>query len=177
MGDSIVDLIKSDHRKIEVLAQKLKEAEYIEGDSTTRVDVGLLFTELKAMVKSHAKAEETALYSLFTDADEEDERELKEFSLEGFEEHQLIDRLLGEMDELEFGDDQWSAKMRVVSEILQHHLREEEKEFLPKVKDALEQEELEDLGALYMQQQQELFKLEASANGHAINVDIESLRN
>lgn len=176
MSNSIVDLIVADHRKIEIIAKKLKDVSSPDYENRDN-ECEPLFIEFEAMIKSHAKAEEMALYSLFTDADEPEEEPLKEFALEGFEEHQLIDRLLGEMNELDCADDQWAAKLRVVTELVQLHMREEERQFLPKVRDALEQEELEDLGALYLQQQQELFKLEGELNGRAINVDVESLRN
>jgi len=158
MNDSLLDLLKSDHRKLENLYTQLRKERDL-----TNVDEAIcenLFLQLRAMVISHAKAEEMAMYSLFSDADEKAEKILKDHSLEGYEEHELVDHLLSDMEDLEVEDDQWRAKLTVMTELLDHHIKEEEREFFPEVKKVLEQEELEDLGALYVQQQREIYKIE-----------------
>jgi hemerythrin superfamily protein len=158
VNDSLVDLLKVDHRKLENLYTQLRKERGSE--NVDEANCENLFFQLRAMVISHSKAEEMALYSLFSDADEKEEKDLKRNALEGYEEHQLVDRLLSDMEDTEVDDDQWQAKLTVMTELLDHHIKEEEREFFPEVKKVLEQEELEDLGALYLQQQREIYKIE-----------------
>jgi len=158
MNDSLIDLLQADHRKLENFYTQLRKER--ESGDVDEANCENLFLRLRAMAISHSKAEEMALYSLFSDADEKEEKELKRHSLEGYEKHQLVDRLLSDIEDLEVDDDQWQVKLAVMTELLDHHIKEEEKEFFPEVKKVLEQEELEDLGALYVQQQREIYKIE-----------------
>lgn len=44
----------------------------------------------------------------------------------------MVETLLQEMSQLSSGDDQWQAKLSVVTENLEHHIKEEEEEIFPK---------------------------------------------
>jgi hypothetical protein len=158
MTTGITQLLTVDHQKIKDIYSQLKKMRSQTSFNIEECDQ--LFTEFKALVVSQSKAENMALYSLFSDADEKEEKELKSHSLEGYEKHQIFSRLLDEMASLEIFDNQWLAKLEVVTELLEQHVNEEETEYFPQVRDVLEPEELEDLGALYVQQQKEIYNLE-----------------
>lgn len=159
MMSGITHLLANDHRRIEDCFLQLRTLR--EQPDYDLQECDRLFTELRAQIIAHTKAEEMALYSLFADAEEKEEVELKEDSLEGYEEHQIFNRLLDDMESIEVTDDQWLAKLSVLTDLLEQHVRAEEKNFFPKVVKVLEPEELEDLGALYLQQQKEVYKIEA----------------
>lgn len=88
------------------------------------------YEQFSVLLKSHTIAEETAVYA---NAEELTGRELHIKIAEGFVEHQLADDL---MMRLEATTDamEWSAHANVLSEIVEHHLKEEERDLLPLIR-------------------------------------------
>jgi hemerythrin superfamily protein len=66
--------------------------------------------------------------------------------LEALEEHVGIKRVLADLLETEAKDPTFDAKIKVLSEQVEHHVKEEETELFPKVKKILGAQELEALG-------------------------------
>ena len=62
------------------------------------------------------------------------------------EEHHLAKVALAEIEKLPATDDRLDGKVRVLAENVRHHVEEEERELLPKLKRALKPQELEELG-------------------------------
>ena len=73
-------------------------------------------------------------------------RKPRKSSLEGYEEHHVIDVILDELLEVPEDADQWKAKLKVLKENLEHHIEEEEGEMFRRAKSALGKETLEELG-------------------------------
>ena len=69
-------------------------------------------------------------------------------------EHGGIKRLVEELKEMEPGDDLYDAKMTVLTEYVQHHVKEEEGEMFPKVKKA--NLDLKALGTEMMERKKEI---------------------
>jgi hemerythrin-like domain-containing protein len=69
--------------------------------------------------------------------------------MEGDTEHHIADRLV---DEIKFAieEDVWEAKAKVLAELVEHHIEEEEEEMLPQVRKAIELEERERIGEEYL---------------------------
>jgi hypothetical protein len=73
-----------------------------------------------------------------------------DLALEGYEEHDVVETLLQEMSQLSSGDDQWQAKLSVVAENLEDHIKEEEEgEIFQKAKKILSDEQAEELGEAF----------------------------
>ena len=53
--------------------------------------------------------------------------------LEGYEEHHVVDLLMGELEDLDVSDESWGAKAIVMKENVEHHMEEEEGEMFAKV--------------------------------------------
>ncbi len=66
--------------------------------------------------------------------------------LEGYEEHHVIDLILDEMFTVPEDADQWSAKLKVLHENLEHHIEEEEGEMFKRARKSMSQDMLDDLG-------------------------------
>jgi len=130
-------LLKSDHKKVAGILEKI--------DATTERGVKTreeLFTQLKSELDLHAHIEETILYPALEKADE-----THDITLEAYEEHRLVKQLLGELEKMDKGNEQWTARFTVLKENIEHHVEEEEDEMFKKAQKVLSEEEAEDLGA------------------------------
>lgn len=130
-------LLKSDHKKVAGILEKI--------DATTERGVKTreeLFTQLKTELDLHAHIEETILYPVLEKADE-----THDITLEALEEHRLVKQLLGELETMDKGDEQWTARFTVLKENIEHHVEEEEDEMFKKARKVLSEAEAEDLGA------------------------------
>jgi hemerythrin-like domain-containing protein len=67
--------------------------------------------------------------------------------LEAYEEHHVVDKLMGELENLPVDDETWGAKAKVMKENIEHHIEEEEGEMFRKARQVFDEAELEDLGA------------------------------
>lgn len=91
------------------------------------------------------EAEEKVVYERF-----ENEEATREVVLEGYEEHRLTKRLLGELSHGE-EDDKWTAKLKVLSEMIGHHVEEEEGQFFPAAREIVDEQQAEELGDKFEQ--------------------------
>jgi iron-sulfur cluster repair protein YtfE (RIC family) len=131
-----IDLLKRDHRKFERLTSEL--------ESTTERAIKTrerLFAELKEELIRHEEIEEEILYPAL-----KEHPQAREIVLEGYEEHHVVDLILGELQGLEVSDETWTAKFSVMKESLDHHIEEEESDMFVKAEKLLSQEDLESLG-------------------------------
>lgn len=145
-------LLKEDHKKVAGILEKI--------DSTTERGVKTredLFTQLKTELDVHARIEETIFYPALEDADE-----TRDITLEAFEEHRLVKQLLGELENMDKGDEQWTARFTVLKEQIEHHVEEEEGEMFPKARKVLGEEEAEALGTRLEQAKQKEMKAAAA---------------
>jgi hemerythrin superfamily protein len=129
-----LELLKQDHRKV---ADLFKQVEATEDEKKHQQ----LFKQIKTELESHTHIEETILYPDF-----EKHEELKDITLEAYEEHKQVKTLLREIDRLAEGSERFDAKLKVMGENVEHHVEEEENEMFPKVKKLYNKEQLEQLG-------------------------------
>lgn len=147
------ELLKTDHKKVSGIFEKLEPT--TERAIKTREE---LFTQLKQELDVHAEIEETIFYPAIKDADE-----THEITLEAYEEHAVIKRLLKELAAEPKDTEEWAAKLTVLKENVEHHVEEEEDEMFPKAKKVLGDERSEQLGT-EMQQAKEQQTRTASAS-------------
>jgi len=102
-------------------------------------------TELLAKVTDALRAHETIEEELFYPALKRHPR-AKDIVLEGIEEHNVVDSLLGELATLAVDDEAWGAKASVMIENIEHHIEEEEDDMFVKARQVFSAEELRDLG-------------------------------
>jgi Hemerythrin HHE cation binding domain len=70
----------------------------------------------------------------------------KDLVLEAYEEHNVVDMVMSEIDGVAFDDERWGAKLTVMKENVEHHIEEEESEMFKQARDVFNHQELEDLG-------------------------------
>ena len=130
-------LIKSEHDMFKELLTKLDET--TERAVKTRQET---FARLKAELISHEEMEEQIFYPALQEAREK----AKDIVLEGYEEHHVADLIVAELSALSVDEEQWSAKLSVLKESLEHHMEEEEGEMFAHARKAFDAAELEALG-------------------------------
>ena len=132
-----IALLEADHRKVKRLLAELEQT--TERGVKTRSE---LFATIKGELTLHEIIEEEIFYP-----------ELKahpkavDIVLEGYEEHHVVDLLMGELERLDVQDETWGAKATVMKENIEHHIEEEEGEMFPKARQVFDAAELDDLGA------------------------------
>jgi hypothetical protein len=129
-------LLKKDHTKVKELLAEL--------ESTTERGVQTrqrLFAEIKAELTVHETIEEEIFYPEL-----KAHPKAKDLVLEAYEEHNVVDTLMGELSSLSVEDETWGAKAKVMQENLEHHIEEEEGELFDKAEQVFDDAELEDLG-------------------------------
>lgn len=133
-------ILKKDHDKFKALLKKLDDT--TERAKKTRLDV---FTELKDSVVEHSRLEEMHLYPEL-----EKHKKTHELTMEGEQEHHVVDILLKELSKMDVTLEEWTAKLSVLKENLEHHIKEEEQTLFPDGKKAIKEERLEEIAALIL---------------------------
>ncbi len=100
-----------------------------------------LFHKVEIEVRAHEAIEEEILYPAL-----KKHPEAREEVLEAFEEHHVVDEIMGELMNLPVDAESWHAKAQVMGEELQHHIREEESEMVPEARKAFDGSALAEMG-------------------------------
>lgn len=109
-----IALLKADHRKVEDLFEKFKSAK---GDGKKKS----LAEEICKELTIHAKIEEDIFYPACEGAVDED------LLKEAYVEHDGAKVLIAEIEAGGPDDSYYDAKVKVLSEMIEHHVEEEEK--------------------------------------------------
>ena len=131
-----IDLLKDDHDRIKPLLNELKET--TERAEKTRSE---LFSRIKQELMIHEIIEEEIFYPTL-----KEHPKAKEIVLEGYEEHDVVSRLMGELDGMEPTDERFGPKAKVMAENIEHHIEEEEGEMFKQARQVFDANELEELG-------------------------------
>lgn len=116
-----IALLKADHRKVEELFKQFEECR-------TKLQKTKVVGQIIAELTVHAAAEEKLIYPLV-------EKKDSDMSLEAVEEHHLIKILLKELSNFDGSEENFKAKVTVLKEVVEHHVKEEEHELFPKLKE------------------------------------------
>jgi hemerythrin superfamily protein len=140
-----IRLLTADHDEVEALFKQFRKAK--DDDSQKAGIVGQICTALTV----HAEIEEEIFYPAARDAlAEKGEDMLDEAEVE----HASIKSLVEQLKDADPGEEMYDAKVKVLCEYVNHHVREEEKEIFPKVKKT--KLDLDELGAELMDRKTEL---------------------
>ncbi len=129
MGEpEIVSMLKEDHRKVEALFAEFETAR------TSRQRKSLM-EKIILELTVHATLEEEIVYPPIM-------REEENGAKEAYEEHHVVKGILREMGRMDGKEENVKAKVKVLSELIQHHVQEEENILLPKLKETGEDLEM-----------------------------------
>src|SRR5579862_5456829 len=115
---NLLDALKSDHDEVKSMLTSILETE----EAKARTDQ---FKRFKAAMTAHSRAEEKVLYRRMEKIEDG-----KDDALEGEVEHEVVDRLMDDLSRSRSKDsDRWTARCKVLKELIEHHVEEEESEF------------------------------------------------
>jgi hypothetical protein len=140
----IIQLILTDHKALKRLIKVMKDTD---ASLREREDA---FEEFAPLLVTHSVPEQETLYH----AMQEDE-ELRSEGFEGEVEHQLADQMMEEARRTE-DDDLWCARVKVLAELVEHHIEEEEDNLLPDYKKRAEVSERMELANEFLRLKKEL---------------------
>ena len=131
--------IKQDHDHAREVMEKIK-------DTTARAEKTRLklFGEFKLDMWAHHKVEEAVFYSFLRD-----DTSMSKDSYEALNEHHVANGLLEELDTFPGDSEEWGVKFGALSELIEHHIDEEEKDFFPKAKKLLSKEQANLMGSRF----------------------------
>jgi hemerythrin superfamily protein len=118
-----LELLKEDHREVEQLFKSFEEA-----DGRSRQSIA---DEVLKALEAHAKIEESLVYPAIREATGEED-----LVDEAVEEHHVVKLLIKELKKMKASAEGYKAKFTVMSELVKHHIEEEEKEMLPEAENA-----------------------------------------
>jgi hemerythrin-like domain-containing protein len=129
-------LLKKDHDAVKKLLKDLEDT--TERAVKTREE---MFGRLKFALTVHEQMEEAILYPAL-----KQHAEAKDIVLEAYEEHDVVDKVLSDLETTPFDDESWHAKLKVMSENLHHHIEEEEQEMFEQARKVFDRDVLASLG-------------------------------
>ncbi len=141
----IYEALKKDHEVVKQVLQKM-EATSNKALKERRRLVNLLKKELLA----HAHAEEHIFY-----AELERHRESRTPALEAEEEHHVAEQLLLDLEKTDPQDERWLAKVKVLKDILEHHIQEEEQLLFAQAQQLIDQDQARVLNQRFRQEKKQ----------------------
>ncbi|WP_228892448.1 hemerythrin domain-containing protein [Pseudoduganella aquatica] len=120
-----ISLLVEDHEHVKDMFEQFESM-------TDRAVVGKkkLADEICAELTKHTTVEEEIFYPAVRGAG----KEFADMIDEAVVEHASAKQLIAEIEAMNPGDDLYDAKVKVLSELIEHHVREEEDELFPKVR-------------------------------------------
>jgi hemerythrin superfamily protein len=149
---NVIELLKKDHETVSGLFKTFDSAKESEAQDQMEQAVAQICEELTA----HATVEEELFYpAVESRAGGEDEK-AEDSVKEANEEHALVKRLVAELEGMSPADDHFEAKVKVLKDLVEHHVKEEEGTLMPRAKKLLSSDELEEMGTRVESRKEEL---------------------
>ena len=134
IAEGVLQDLHNDHSEVASLMDRLEGS----ADSATREAV---FEEIKTKLLAHAHAEQEVLYTALAASQSEASRR---FAHEGTNEHQILEKQLQKLSaERDKTSEQWAAELKVLRELVEHHVGEEESTGFSCAREDFEKDELE----------------------------------
>ncbi|RON51389.1 hemerythrin domain-containing protein [Pseudomonas frederiksbergensis] len=153
-----IDLLKADHERVKGILGQLSES--TERAVKKRTE---LIAKLEMEITIHTRLEEEVLYPAYKKAGG---KEQEVMYYEAKEEHRTVDSLvLPDLKTTDPSTPEFSGRVKVVKELLEHHIEEEETEMFPQARKLLGKATLDELG-----QQMEMLKVQYKKEMTAANM-------
>lgn len=129
-----IKLLKEDHDKVKGYFKQVKNTE-------SKDEKKQLYKKIREEIDVHTHIEEQIFYPTIRKKEG-----LEDIVKEGVQEHHQADLFIREIDDLVDDSEKFEPKLKVVMESVEHHIKEEEKEMFPKVREKFSETELNELG-------------------------------
>ncbi|MCF8203485.1 MAG: hemerythrin domain-containing protein [Methylotenera sp.] len=122
-----IDLLTADHREVKALFKEYDKLVKADAESGEKETIAL---QICVMLTAHATAEEELFYPAAREVLGEDEDLVDEADVE----HASAKELIAQIEAGSPDDPLYDAKVKVLGEYIDHHVKEEEGEMFPKVR-------------------------------------------
>jgi hemerythrin superfamily protein len=122
---SAFELLEQDHREVE---EWFAEFDELNEDDDQKAE---LAGKICLALKVHAQMEEEIFYPQARETTKDND-----LIDEAVVEHATVKNLIAEIEAMEVGEELYDAKMRVLGEMVKHHIKEEEEELFPELEAA-----------------------------------------
>jgi hemerythrin superfamily protein len=137
IAEGILQDLHNDHSEVDSLMNRIV-------DSADGAQRAALFDEMKTKLLAHAHAEQEVLYRPLEGSQSEASRS---FAHEGVNEHQIVEQQLQKLSaDRDKASEQWLAELKVLRELVEHHVEEEESTGFSCARDEFDKDELEAMG-------------------------------
>ena len=137
MSTDAIVLLREDHKEIRRVFRDFQKTE--KNDTGAQ---GRLVDEMIEMLTVHTYIENEVMYPRVREL----LPDLEDDILESYEEHHVADVLVNELAGMRASDERFTAKAMVLIENVRHHIKEEEDEWFPQVRESLGRKQLQELG-------------------------------
>ncbi|NLD72428.1 MAG: hemerythrin domain-containing protein [Chloroflexi bacterium] len=153
----VFEIIHNDHEAVQKILTDLEE-------TTSRAHQkrkeGLAkFTQ---EIEPHMLAEEEVFYPQIQDAGK-DETEVRQHVIEGYDEHRLAKMVLSELQQMDTQDEAWAPKLKVLKDLIEHHIEEEESEIFEGAREVLNQNQIDQVTKQFQQAKDQQMQKGATA--------------
>jgi len=140
---NIVDILLLDHSYLKKCIEILKDEN---ADKKDKLKFGRWFLDT---LKHHSEAEKKTVYATLKDLED-----VHSNILEGEIEHAIVDAkvksLIPKLRQARSLSEELQAELKVLAELVEHHVKEEEREMIPKIRKELDSEILNQIGWEFM---------------------------
>lgn len=134
----IIEIILEDHKPLKKLCKIMKSGDADLAKKRTA------FEEFAPLLIAHAKPEEQVLYAFL-----KEDKALRTEGFEGEVEHGLANQMIEEAKRTK-DQDLFKARIKVLAELVEHHVKEEETEIFPDFKKHSNKEGRREMGQEYL---------------------------
>jgi hypothetical protein len=145
-GQNAIALLKADHREVKQLFEQYEELANQDADDEEK---RALAEQICNMLTVHAQIEEEIFYPAARESIEE-----TDLVDEATVEHASAKDLIAQIQSMEPSEELYDAKVTVLGEYIDHHVKEEERQMFPQARKG--DLDLEELGMQLQQRKQEL---------------------
>lgn len=143
-----IEMMKHDHERVRGILDQMQKR-----DADSREE---LVRDLERELKIHAQLEEEIFYPAFRDAAGSGSD--RQMYFEATEEHHVVDMVVPELTAISGDSERFAARAKVVRELIEHHIEEEEGEMFPKATELLGDTGMSELGSRMIARRLELEK-------------------
>jgi iron-sulfur cluster repair protein YtfE (RIC family) len=136
IAEGILQDLHNDHNEVDTLLGRIMDSE--DGSARAR-----LFAKMTGKLLPHLQAEQEILYSRLETGKEEESRT---FGHEGTSEHRIVEQQVDKMTSMaNTMSDQWTAELKVLQDLIEHHVGEEESTGFSCARSEFDKEQLESM--------------------------------
>jgi hemerythrin superfamily protein len=141
MKQDAIALLKADHKKVKELFTQVEDT-----SERAKAQLQRLGDEICAELTVHTQIEEQIFYPAIHERTKRGHKDEKDLVLEAYEEHAAAKKVIEDIRATEPGDESYKPKIKTLSELIDHHVKEEESELFPGARELFDENELVELG-------------------------------